>query len=380
MPDTRHGFYVHPGRESWKVTTDLLADLADAHPEWRVGVALHVPRQRLAYWQRAVGEWEPLTDFVLADPETTRLDRAFEDRGRGRDDYEYLAESDPVANTKRFARTTLAAQRAIGADVLVSPWLLHGVTQTEHELSATIECAERAREFAEGAPLFMGVEATEGVFGTTEARNAMMNELVEGPELPVYLRTRITAPAGFKQYEKEVALSGLRDVVRALEANDRPVSLPQSGMVGWLMCAFGARSFGAGMAAAMQRNTSPASGGGGFAPLHWYFVPQLLGFVLSEEMPDIADLDGFDACECPYCEGDLPGQGAQFDADQAGKHFLWWCARLAAELDAADPLTSVQSRVAIAAELAGEIDDEGVTLDDRSRPTHLRAWASVLSG
>jgi hypothetical protein len=191
---------------------------------------------------------------------------------------------------------------------------------------------------------------------------------------------RVTAPPGYKQFHQIDALAGLREVVRSLEANDRAVALPQSGLCGWLMCAFGARSFGAGVTASMQRNTPPAGGGGGLPPLHWYFVPQLLGFVQAEEMDDVAAVDGFETCVCRYCKGELPAAGASFDSEAAGKHFLHWCALLAAELDPDDPAGAVVRRVTDAAAFAGEVRDAGVQLDPRSQPTHLAAWNEVLGG
>jgi hypothetical protein len=381
MPDVAYGFQLHPGRDSRAFTTEVLDELATDHEEWRVGATMHVPRQRLAYWQGASSDWDSLTDFLVADPECTRMDVPYDQRGRGRDDFSYLAESDPAANPDRFVKRALDAQRQAGATVLVSPWLLHGVTQTEHELSATVRFAEIATELVgSDEHLLMGVEATQGVFATAEARNAMTNELVEGPELPVYLRMRISAPAGYKHCEHEGALEGLRDIVRALDKNERPVALPQSGLTGWLMCAFGGRSFGAGTAASMQRNTPPAGGGGGLPPLHWYFVPQLLGFVQAEEMGDIADVDGFVACDCPYCDGELPEVGASFDAELAGKHFLRWCARLASEIDVNDLSRTIATRVDEAADFAAAVEEDAVPLDPRSKPSHLPVWQTVLSG
>jgi hypothetical protein len=334
----------------------------------------------MSYWTRAAAAWNDLTDFLIADPETTRLDRAYDDRGRGRDDYDYLSESDPAANVARFVGNVLGAQRSAGATVLVTPWLLHGMTQTEHELAATIRFAEAAVEAVGDEELLVGVEATEGVFATAEARNALINELVEGPELPVYLRMRITAPSGYKQYQQRDGLEGLREVVRALEANDRPVILPQSGLTGWLMTAFGARSFGAGMAASLQRNTMPSSGGGGLPPLHWYYVPELLGFVQAEEMPDIAGVAGFNVCTCPYCDGDLPEIGAKFDLELAGKHFLWRCAQLAAELPEVNPGGHVSRLVSDASDFWTAVQEAGVSLDARSQATHLAVWSTVLDG
>jgi hypothetical protein len=381
MPDIAHGFQLHAGRESWTVVTDFLDDLVADHADWRIGATLHVPRQRLAYWKRAMHAWRDQTDFLVADPETTRLDLDYEERGRGRRDYDYLAESDPAANRDRFVTNVIDAQRDTGATVLISPWLRHGVTPTEHELSTTIRFAEIADDLVEDdEQLFMGVEATEGVFASEEARNAMINEIVEGPELPVYLRMYVTSPGSYRQYQQRPVLEGMRDVVHALGANERPVALPQSGMCGWLMCAFGARSFGSGMAASMQRNSAPAVGGGGAPTLHWYFLPQLLGFVQAEEIGDLADLNGFTPCDCPYCDGELPAIGASFDSESAGKHFLWWSARLASEIDHTSPEDTIDDRVSAAETFAETVEDNGVLLDQRSQPSHLATWRILLNG
>lgn len=379
MPDVAHGFQFHPGTESGDDVTDFLGELAELRPDSRIGATIHIPRQRLTYWQRIEPDWSPTVDFMVGDPECGRMDRPFEDRGKGRDDFAYLGESDAPANAERFVKQAIDAQTEIGATALVAPWLLHGVTQTEHELNATIRFASLAEEYVDDDDkLLMGIEATQGVFATAEARNAMINELVEGPELPAYLRMRITPPQGYMQYRDPAALKGLREVVLALDANDRAVSLPQSGLTGWVMSAFGASSYGAGMQGSMQRNTAPAGGGGGFPPLHWYFVPEMLGFVLAEEMDDVSQVDGFSVCECPYCDGELPAPGAAFDAREAGKHFIWWCSTLADELDSGSPHDLVASRVAAATEFAEQVE-ASVQLDDRSIPAHLPIWTQLLS-
>jgi hypothetical protein len=377
MPDTAHGFQFHPGTEAGADVTDFLDELAGSQPDSRIGSTIHVPRRKLTYWQEYGPKWSAPVDFLLADPECGRMDRPFPERGFGREDFAYLGEPDPSANPERFVEQVLEAQRNVGATALISPWLLHGTSPTEHELAATVRFAAAAEELVDGEKLLMGVEVTEGALANPEARNALVNELVEGPELPVYLRMRVTAPSGQMQYRNEASLVGLRDVVVALEANERPVALPQSGLMGWLMVAFGARSFGAGMQGSMQRNSAPAGGGGGFPRLHWYFVPQMLGFVQAEEMEDVSAAEGFEACECPYCDGELPGTGAAFDARDADKHFIWWCATLAAELTPPNRTAAISERISDAIDFAAEVEN-GAELDERSKASHLEIWTELL--
>jgi hypothetical protein len=97
-------------------------------------------------------------------------------------------------------------------------------------------------------------------------------------------------------------------------------------------------------------------------------------------MADIAEVVGFDLCDCPYCDEELPGEGAVFDASDAGRHFIWWGARLAAELGAGDPRDLVSSRVSTALAFTDAVSEAGVPLDERSEPTHLPVWNAVLEG
>jgi hypothetical protein len=381
MPDTPYGFQLHHGTESASVIAALLGELASARPGVRLGATMHLPRQKPSYWSRAAAIWQTPADFLVADPESARMDLPYDERGRGREGLDYLAESDPAANHVRFVQDVLDAQRAAHATSLISPWMVHGLSQTEHELATTIRFALDAQSLVgPGERLLMGLEATEGVFATPEARNAMINELVEGPELPVYLRMRVNPLGGYKPVEDVACLSGLRDVVRSLTDNERSVALPQSGLVGWFMGAFGACSFGAGMSGSMQRNTLRPASRGGRTPLHWYFVPELLGFVQAEEMEELLELDGVSLCPCPYCAGRSPAVGGMFDSIGAGFHFLWWCLTLAGELNAADPEAAVRQRVENAATVAAEIDEARLVLDERSAPTHIPAWQTVLAG
>ncbi len=165
--------------------------------------------------------------------------------------------------------------------------------------------------------------------------------------------------------------------------NDQPVLLPQTGLAGWLMLGFGALCFGAGVSGTLQRSPMPLArggGGGGQPPLQWYFHPQLLGFVRADELADLDRVSGAEVCDCPYCIASPPVPGAAFDRDAADKHFLRWCIRLADEVRrATDRQTTVRQRVEAAERHWRSVQGAGVTLDSRSRPTHLATWIQVVA-
>jgi hypothetical protein len=206
----------------------------------------------------------------------------------------------------------------------------------------------------------------------------LLDELVDLPQRNIYLRIQVTAPTSFAQYATRAVLLGMREVARGLEANGRRVIYPQMGLAGWLTIPDGALGFGSGISASMQRFVAPTSGFG--RPLEWYFLPQLLSFVLRNEVPDIARVPGYEACSCPYCEKLEFGVGPGWDRDSAGLHYLWWCANLGAELvNANDSAGALQDRLEAARAFWNAIQGSRVLLDERSEPRHLAVWSAVAA-
>jgi hypothetical protein len=309
-------------------------------------------------------------------------------RGRGRQDYQYLSESDPATNQTRFTNQALDAQVTNGRNALISPWLVHNLSGTKRELEATVAFAGIAHESpkANGRKLLLGFEATENILADPISRNHLLNELVETPEHPIYLRMTVAGQSGPPQYANERALMGLRMVSESMKENGRSLLLPQSGLAGWLMLGFGARAFGSGVQFSSQRPDIPRTGGGGgggAAPLHWYFWPPFLGFVLAEEVSLLATASGFQSCSCPFCGGSLPPAGAAFDnhaREAADKHFLWWCAQLCEDARRTnDRKGAIRWRIEAAQSHWAAVQGAGVRLDSRSRPDHLEVWSQVAA-
>lgn len=384
MPVTDLSFIAHHS-ERPSGFADILADLRTALPTRRIGTSIRIPRGRLAYNLALIGDLRPSADYMLADPETRQVVLPFAKRGRGRPDHAYLQEDTPAANRARYVHRVLQSEIAHGSDMLITPSLVHGLHPGNGDLDATVDFATiaAADPVAAGHELIMGLEALHTVFADSAACNYMVNAVVDiDEELPVWLRMTITSVAGRGQFQQRDSLKGLREVVESLTANDRPVLLPHSGMCGWLMMGFGAVAFGAGVPASLERTLvpSPTGGGGGHAPLHWFFEPQVLGFVRAEEMPAIAVVSGHTPCPCPFCGGTLPGSGTGFDADDAARHYLWWCVTLAQDVRAAtDRAGHIRDRIAGAIAFWGNVQTAGVLLDDRSKPTHLEAWRHVAA-
>jgi len=348
MPTSAYSFLAHPsGNEKWTVIAEFLSDVAGNEPNWRVGASVLLARYVEATSRRHAQSFERNALFVVADPETQKMELPFPERGRGRDHHDYLQESSPRANVPRFVKNVLQAQISNGRDILLSPWLVHGATPNFRNLRATVAFATEAAvsPLVGDRDLWFGFQVTHNVLSDDGLRDAFLNELVELPTNPVYLRAQLEPPDGPRQFSDPAVIGGLRQVVTALSENGMRVILAQSGLLGWLMLPFGAVAFGAGTRASMQRTIALTSGGFARQPLNWFFVPQFLGSALAEEMPSIAAIPGYQPCPCPYCDGDLPDTGDDFDRELAGKHFLWWCALLANELNSGQPESTVRQRI-----------------------------------
>jgi hypothetical protein len=320
------------------------------------------------------------TLYTIADPETHRLSDPFAERGRGRHHNPYLQESNPRANRQRFVNAVLEAQAGADATLLVSPWLTHGTRRGTAHIRATLRFAELAadHELVEDHELLYGLAVTEEVLADDEERGDLLDDLVDLPEGHIYLRVQVTPPTSFGQYAAPPVLRGLREFVLALAAYDRSTFLPQMGLAGWLFIPDGVLASGSGVSASLQRFVAPTSGFG--RPLEWYFLPQILGFVLRSEVTEIDEVQGFEPCECPYCTDLTFGTGAGWSRDAAGLHYLWWCARLAHELQVAPSAAdALQEHLARAQAFWSEIQAAGVVLDERSVPRHLAVWTAVTA-
>jgi hypothetical protein len=380
MPSRGPVFLAHQGVQSPTLLEDFLDAVSAEHRHWPLGATVFLPRYAPATSADIVARFQSGARYVLADPETHRMLDPFAERGRGRHHVGYLQESDPRANRQRFVDAVLRAQVGAGADALISPWLTHGVLRTSTHLRATLRFAELAAEspIVGDRQLLFGVAVTEEIVADDDERGALIDDLVDLPEGDIYLRIQVTPPTSFGQYAQLPVLRGMREIARGLGANGRHVIYPQMGLAGWLTIPDGAFGFGSGINASLQRFVAPTSGFG--RPLEWYFLPQILGFVLRIEVPDIEEIDGYEHCDCPYCEGLEFGVGAGWVRDDAGLHYLWWCAKLADHVvNADDPVAVVRDRLEASRDFWNEIQASRVLLDERSVPRHLAVWSAATA-
>src|SRR5688572_8811119 len=136
MPPSDPCFIAHQGTQAAPVLREFLQHHTGGDAAG-VAATVFVPRYTPGTLEQMVDALDADADFVIADPETHRLHYPFAERGKARNTYPYLQESDPVANARRFVRDVLRAQVQAGREVLTSPWLLHGSVPSMDHLAAT---------------------------------------------------------------------------------------------------------------------------------------------------------------------------------------------------------------------------------------------------
>jgi hypothetical protein len=380
MADQWPRFYAHQGSQSPSVLRDFLDQYRRTTGD-PLGATVFLSRYVPSTSRDTIASFQMSAGSVIGDPESHRLELPYSERGRGRKELSYLQESDPIANRSRFVDEVLRAQTDAGGTLLVSPWLTHGLDPGTKHLRATLRFAEAAAEspMSHGRALVFGFAVTQRVLSDEDLRGDLLDQLVELPTGDIYLRVRVTAPSSYQQYADLETLKGLRIAVEQLANNGRSAMLPLSGLAGCLFLPFGASAFGTGINASLQHFSEPTDG---FAqqPLDWYYLPQFLGFVLRQEMRLISQLPEYRHCDCPYCERLSFGRG-EWNKIDAGLHYLWSAARLAADVTASGtPQAEVlRERLGDARGFWSIVQRSSVPLDRRSEPLHLAVWSEVVA-
>lgn len=381
MPRTPY-LIVHHGTSHTPMVAKGL--LSQAHRAgFPVGATVFLPMFAPDTARRYLSDFAEVAAPTIGDPVTHVLHREENRRGGERDKWRYMGIPDPASKPGPFVSQVLLAQTQTGADTVVTPSLVHGLDGSLRNLEATALFAQHGQDspLVGDRRLLLGTTVTAAILADDKARSDYLNALVEFPSGDLYMRVLLSGSPGYEQVRDRRLIAGLRRAVEALRANDRAVVLPHIGLLGWAMTAFGAEAFGAGISASMQRCCEPSPSRRGQARrLPWYFVPQLLTFVLRDDLAQLQGLSGYEPCDCAFCRTLLLPR-RPWDPNEAGQHFLFSCCRLAGELpaDEASRPEDLRRRLVAAAELLEVIRSAGRPLDARSEPKHLADWTAALT-
>jgi hypothetical protein len=204
--------------------------------------------------------------------------------------------------------------------------------------------------------------------------DALLTELIEKQQFDIwYIRVQWPSKPWTQPTGKDL-LAGYRRLAQVADDEGRRLLLPQTGLTGWLMLAWGAAGFGTGPFGSNQAFLAPSDFGK--QPIERYFERQLLHTVERTARSLLLADPAYGQCLCPYCRPLF--SGAAWSHEYAGLHYLFNAGTLTAGVA---PATAgrrgthgaVGRKVRAAQRFAA-----GKALTGNSDPAHLRAWDQLL--
>jgi hypothetical protein len=275
------------------------------------------------------------------------------------------------------AADLLDMQRERGANLLLTSG--GALDQSEARESAAAACDQGDDALAAlkpGERLALNLTVSADWLGRPALLNTLLTELIEKQQFDTWY-VRVQWPSKpWTQPTDESLLAGYRRLAQVADDEDRRLLLPQTGLTGWLMRAWGAAGFGTGPFGSNQAFLEPSDFGK--QPIERYFERQLLHFVERTDRHLITGDPGYSQCTCPYCRPLLARTATAWSHRYAGLHYQYSAGLLAAQTAPAaagrrGPHGAVGKTVRAAARFA-----DGKALTGNSTPSHLRTWDRLL--
>jgi hypothetical protein len=273
----------------------------------------------------------------------------------------------------------LDMQRERGANLL----LTSGATlaQSDARRSLAVACDEGDDALAAlkpGERLALNLTVSADWLRRPQLLDALLTELIEQQQFDIW-HVRVQWPSSARAWAQptdEKLLAGYRKLAATADDEERRLLLPQTGLTGWLMLAWGAAGFGTGPFGSTQGFLEPVRGGGGKPKIERYFERQLLHHVERTARPLLTGDPGYTQCTCPYCRPLLAG--AVWSHEYAGLHYLFSAGILTAQVaPAVAGRRGTYGAVGRAVRGAVRFAD-GKALTGNSYPAHLRTWDQLL--
>ena len=273
----------------------------------------------------------------------------------------------------------LNMQRDRGANLLLTSGRALDPSDAQRSLDAA--CAEGDDALAvlkPGERLALNVTMSAAWLARPVLRDALLAQLVNQEQFDTWY-VRVQWPGSVRAYCQPAGtelLAGYRQLAQVAADEERRLLLPQTGLTGWLMLAFGAAGFGTGLTGSYQAFGEPVGGGGSKPRIERYFERQLLHTVESTARPLLQRDPGYAQCQCPYCRPLF--SSTAWSHEYAGLHYLFNVGTLTAQIAPAaagrgGTHGAVGRKVRAAREFAA-----GKALTANSAPAHLSAWGQVL--
>ncbi len=272
----------------------------------------------------------------------------------------------------------LDAQRNGGANLLLTPGLALDPGNARETLDSLFEDSEQALSLLkEKERLALNITVSSRWLTAEDLRKQLFNELLDREEYSIwYVRVQWRSRRSFEQASERDLLEGYKRLAELAIDENRILILPQTGLTGWLMLAFGAKGFCAGTSSSQQAFTEPGFGRTkGSARRERYFEKQLLHSVDRSVHDVLSEEAEYEHCDCPYCVQLFDGPA--WSHELAGLHNLYCMGQLTAAVKRDSSRgghhSAIRRMVRDAMSFAADKD-----LGDVSAPKHLAVWGQLL--
>lgn len=380
LDDGRPLLMIHRPHQAADVIPRLMANIyANGAGNFALGTILPIPAvspQSRDRWAAAC----PTAAVKIADPRGFVLDPTYirlEDepvKSRMETYAPYLA----TVGANDWVAQVLDAQRGAGANLLLTSGRALNTASPQPALDAASDEGDDAlAELQDGERLALNLTLNADWLTNPALLNALLAHLVDQEQFDTwYIRVQWRGLRAHQQPSRAELLAGYRELAEVAEDEDRNLLLPQTGLTGWFLLAFGATGFGTGVDGSHNAFGEPGGGGGGQPRIERYFERQLLHTVERTVHDQLVGDPGYQTCTCIYCRA-LLAPSRPWDHRLAGLHYLSNLGYLTAGAGQPTAPGGARGYIRRSVRRASRFS-EGKMLASTNAPSHLRAWGRAL--
>ena len=198
----------------------------------------------------------------------------------------------------------LDVQRQTGANLLLTSGRALDITAQQPSLDKLVhEGDEALASLQAGERLALNITISAAWLAQPTTRDALLGQLLDQEQFDIW-HLRVQWPLSLRSWAQpmsEEMLRGYKRLAELAEDEQRTLLLPNTGLTGWFLQAFGAAGFGIGLFGSGNAFIETTGGGGGGAPIERYFEKQLLHTVERTAYDQLTRWPDYIVCDCQYC-------------------------------------------------------------------------------
>ncbi|GAB2999460.1 hypothetical protein [Saccharothrix stipae] len=285
-------------------------------------------------------------------------------------------------NEDAWIAEVIAAQRAAGANIILSPGRYLAGDDIQLELDTAIRQAEStAGQVSKGEPSALNLTLGTSWVTNPAKRDNLLERLIEyGPSL-VFVRVLWPRLDTAAQPVDPALLIGYKEMCEVAVSEGIRLIFPNTDLTGWLTLSWGSTGFGTGIYAEARAFTTTQRGGPTPNIKARFLEGELLHTILRDEHESLVRLSHVSPCLCKFCA--IAGNGYPWPILQASHHVLE-VARLTSLMPTPRNSNIPAARTKVAkthvtsAQRLYKKAIKDIAFEAGSMPKHLASWQSVL--